>query len=207
MALDKSLKPKTRCSSTSTSNGDKPARTESPGAGLPPVSYPQSLPRSSNPQSLLSCRRSGSRARSQSLSARRHRLTAVAGLRARHAGGSGRGAGNASPPGGQRVLQARGEDHQTTGAQAGVGRLKPFGYELFKDSVASFAPATTFRCPRNTSSWRSAYRSAVRQSESHAAASVGRDGRVNFPELGPINVGGQTSCASRRTSSSALSAR
>lgn len=75
-----------------------------------------------------------------------------------------------------------------TGAEA----LKPFGYELFLRSPSTFAPVTNVPVPadyvvgpgdelqvqlygtQNRTLW----------------LQIGRDGRVGFPELGPINLGG-----------------
>jgi polysaccharide export outer membrane protein len=78
--------------------------------------------------------------------------------------------------------------------RAGVAGLKPFGYDLFKDSSSTFAPLNEIPVPAdyivgagdqiNVQLFGSTNRTL--------RLTVGRDGRVNFPELGPINVSGQT---------------
>jgi protein involved in polysaccharide export with SLBB domain len=76
-----------------------------------------------------------------------------------------------------------------TGAEA----LKPFGYDLFLRSPSTFAPVTNVPVPAdyvvgagdelNVQLYGNVNRSLL--------LIVGRDGRVNLPEIGPINVGGQ----------------
>jgi polysaccharide biosynthesis/export protein len=78
--------------------------------------------------------------------------------------------------------------------KSGVSGLKPFGYDLFKDSTSTFAPVTDVPVPAdyivgpgdrlNVQLFGSQNRSL--------RLVVGRDGRVSFPELGPINVGGRS---------------
>jgi protein involved in polysaccharide export with SLBB domain len=76
----------------------------------------------------------------------------------------------------------------------GSAGLKPFGYDLFKDSASTFAPVTDVPVPSdyivgpgdqlNVQLFGSQNRSL--------RLTVGRDGRINFPELGPISVAGRT---------------
>jgi protein involved in polysaccharide export with SLBB domain len=78
--------------------------------------------------------------------------------------------------------------------KAGISALKPFGYDLFKDSTSTFAPVTNVPVPSdyivgpgdrfNVQLFGSQNRTL--------RLVVGRDGNVNFPELGPINVSGRT---------------
>ena len=78
--------------------------------------------------------------------------------------------------------------------KTGVAGLKPFGYDLFKDSSATFAPVGDVPVPSdyivgpgdqlNVQLFGSQNRTL--------RLTVGRDGRISFPELGPIIVGGQT---------------
>jgi protein involved in polysaccharide export with SLBB domain len=77
--------------------------------------------------------------------------------------------------------------------KSGPSGLKPFGYELFKDNLANFAPVTDVPVPSdyvvgpgdrlNVQLFGSQNRTL--------RLTVGRDGRINFPELGPIEVGGR----------------
>lgn len=76
----------------------------------------------------------------------------------------------------------------------GSAGLKPFGYDLFKDSTSTFAPVTDVPVPAdyivgpgdqlNVQLFGSQNRSL--------RLTVGRDGRVSFPELGPISVAGKS---------------
>jgi polysaccharide biosynthesis/export protein len=77
--------------------------------------------------------------------------------------------------------------------KAGVHGLKPFGYELFRDRASTFAPVNDVPVPSdyvvgpgdqlNVQLFGSENRTL--------RLVVGRDGRVSFPELGPINVAGR----------------
>jgi polysaccharide biosynthesis/export protein len=76
----------------------------------------------------------------------------------------------------------------------GPSALKPFGYDLFDHPISTFAPATNVPVPvgyvvgpgdeLNVQLYGNKNR--------NLKLVVGRDGRVNVPELGPISVGGQT---------------
>lgn len=76
----------------------------------------------------------------------------------------------------------------------GAAGLKPFGYDLFRDNSNTFAPVTDVPVPSdyivgpgdqiNVQLFGSQNR--------NLRLIVGRDGRVSFPELGPISVGGRT---------------
>ncbi|HET9475001.1 MAG TPA: SLBB domain-containing protein [Steroidobacteraceae bacterium] len=78
--------------------------------------------------------------------------------------------------------------------KSGVAGLKPFGYDLFKAGTATFAPVTDVPVPSdyivgpgdqlNVQLFGSQNR--------NLRLVVGRDGRINFPELGPIAVGGRS---------------
>ena len=77
--------------------------------------------------------------------------------------------------------------------KTGPEALKPFGYDLFQRSPSTFAPVTNVPVPAdyivgpgdelNVQLYGNQNRSLI--------LIVGRDGIINFPELGPINVGGQ----------------
>ncbi|HUQ11801.1 MAG TPA: SLBB domain-containing protein [Steroidobacteraceae bacterium] len=77
--------------------------------------------------------------------------------------------------------------------KSGSAGLKPYGYELFKDSSSTFAPVTDVPVPAdyvvgpgdrlNVQLYGSENR--------NLRLVVDRDGRVKFPELGPINVAGR----------------
>jgi protein involved in polysaccharide export with SLBB domain len=76
-----------------------------------------------------------------------------------------------------------------TGEQA----LKPFGYDLFAEYPSSFEPLSNVPVPSNyLVGPGDALDVLLYGNQNHAYQMVvGRDGAVNFPQLGPINVGGQ----------------
>jgi len=78
---------------------------------------------------------------------------------------------------------------QKTGEEA----LKPFGYDIFSEYPASFEPLSNVPVPSNyVIGPGDVVDVLLYGSQNHAYQMiVGRDGRINFPELGPIAVGGQ----------------
>jgi polysaccharide biosynthesis/export protein len=76
-----------------------------------------------------------------------------------------------------------------TGAQA----LKPFGYDLFAEYPSTFEPLTNVPVPSDYIVGSGDVLDVLLYgNENHAYQMVvGRDGEVNFPDLGPIEVGGQ----------------
>ncbi len=75
----------------------------------------------------------------------------------------------------------------------GAASLKPFGHDLFEQDPASFAPMTDAPVPADyVVGPGDELRVQLYGSQNRSLRLVvGRDGRVNFPELGPIAVGGQ----------------
>ncbi len=77
-----------------------------------------------------------------------------------------------------------------------VGRaaLKPFGYDLFDRVISTFAPATNVPVPADyiVGPGDELDVQLYGNRNDNLQLLVGRDGRVSFPELGPISVGGQT---------------
>jgi polysaccharide biosynthesis/export protein len=78
--------------------------------------------------------------------------------------------------------------------KSGVAALKPFGSELFKDASSTFAPVTDVPVPSDyvVGPGDQLVVQLFGSQNRTLRLTVGRDGRINFPELGPINVGGQT---------------
>jgi protein involved in polysaccharide export with SLBB domain len=78
--------------------------------------------------------------------------------------------------------------------KTGVSGLKPFGYELFKDSTSTFAPVTDVPVPSDyvVGPGDRLNVQLFGNENRNLRLVVGRDGRVNFPELGPLSVGGRT---------------
>lgn len=77
--------------------------------------------------------------------------------------------------------------------RVGTDALKPFGYDLFAGSPTTFAPATDVPVPAEyvVGPGDTIDVQLVGNTKGRYALVVGRDGRVNFPELGPIAVSGQ----------------
>lgn len=75
----------------------------------------------------------------------------------------------------------------------GADALKPFGYELFDRSPSTFAPVTNVPVPSDYVVGPGDELNVQLYGTQNRVLPlvVGRDGRVSFPELGPISVGGQ----------------
>src|SRR5207253_2150747 len=79
-------------------------------------------------------------------------------------------------------------------SKVGSTALKPFGYDLFDRLISTFAPATNVPVPADYVVGPGDELDVQLYGNRNVNLQlwVGRDGRVNFPELGPISVGGQT---------------
>ena len=94
--------------------------------------------------------------------------------------------------------------------KTGVAGLKPFGYDLFKDASATFAPVGDVPVPSDyiVGPGDQFVVQLFGSQNRTLRLTVGRDGRISFPELGPINVGGpDCSTGSRPTSKRAFRGR
>jgi protein involved in polysaccharide export with SLBB domain len=78
--------------------------------------------------------------------------------------------------------------------KTGSAALKPFGYDLFDQQVSSFAPVTNIPVPAEyiVGPGDEIDVQLYGTQNHNLQLIVGRDGRIQFPELGPVNVGGQT---------------
>jgi protein involved in polysaccharide export with SLBB domain len=76
----------------------------------------------------------------------------------------------------------------------GSNALKPFGYDLFDRPISTFAPATNVPVPANyvIGSGDELIVQLYGAKNTTLRLSVARDGHVNIPELGPVNVAGLT---------------
>jgi polysaccharide export outer membrane protein len=76
----------------------------------------------------------------------------------------------------------------------GAATLKPFGYDLFDRQISTFAPATNVPVPADYVVGPGDELDVQLYGSRNFTFKlvVGRDGRVSFPELGPISVAGQT---------------
>ncbi|MGB6604141.1 MAG: SLBB domain-containing protein, partial [Steroidobacteraceae bacterium] len=76
----------------------------------------------------------------------------------------------------------------------GHSALKPFGYDLFDQPINTFAPAMNVPVPAQYILGPDDQLDLQLYGSKNALYRlvVGRDGRVSFPELGPLTVGGET---------------
>jgi polysaccharide export outer membrane protein len=77
--------------------------------------------------------------------------------------------------------------------KTGSESLKPFGHELFSRKVSTFAPGTDVPVPSNYIVGAGDQLNVQLFGAQNRTLKlvVGRDGRLNFPELGPIDVAGK----------------
>jgi len=75
----------------------------------------------------------------------------------------------------------------------GIEALQPFGYDLFSRSPSTFAPVTNVPVPADymVGAGDELDVQLYGSQNRNLTLIVRRDGSINFPELGPINVGGQ----------------
>jgi polysaccharide biosynthesis/export protein len=75
----------------------------------------------------------------------------------------------------------------------GTEALKPFGYDLFSGAPSTFAPATDVPVPAEyvVGPGDAIEVQLVGNTKGRYSLVVGRDGRINFPEIGPIAVAGR----------------
>jgi polysaccharide export outer membrane protein len=78
--------------------------------------------------------------------------------------------------------------------KGGVAGLQPFGYDLFKGASSTFAPMTDVPVPSDyiVGAGDQLNVQLFGGTNRNVRLVVGRDGRISFPELGPINVAGRT---------------
>jgi polysaccharide export outer membrane protein len=79
--------------------------------------------------------------------------------------------------------------------------LKPFGYDLFEGVPSTFAPVSDIQVPMDyvVGPGDTLNVQLYGNEPASYALTVGRDGRVNFPKLGPILVSGMSFDAARST--------
>ena len=77
--------------------------------------------------------------------------------------------------------------------KTGTAGLKPFGYDLFDEAPSTFAPMTDIPVPADyvVGAGDQLTIQLFGSQNRTLKLAVGRDGRVSFPELGPISVGGK----------------
>jgi protein involved in polysaccharide export with SLBB domain len=78
--------------------------------------------------------------------------------------------------------------------RSGTTALKPFGYDLFDHPITTFAPSTNVPVPPGyvLGPGDELGMQFYGSRNMNAKLIVGRDGIVNVPDIGPVNVGGQT---------------
>jgi protein involved in polysaccharide export with SLBB domain len=77
--------------------------------------------------------------------------------------------------------------------KSGLAALKPFGYDLFDNPPSTFAPVTDVPVPADYVVGPGDVLDVQLYGSQNRTLSltVSRDGRINFPQLGPISVGGR----------------
>jgi protein involved in polysaccharide export with SLBB domain len=77
--------------------------------------------------------------------------------------------------------------------KSGLAALKPFGYDLFDNAPSTFAPVTDVPVPADyVVGPGDVFDVQLYGSQNRTLSlTVSRDGRINFPQLGPISVGGR----------------
>lgn len=85
--------------------------------------------------------------------------------------------------------------------RVGDDALKPFGYDLFAGVPTTFAPATDVPVPSDyvVGAGDKIDVQLFGNTNKSYSLTVGRDGQINFPDLGPIGVGGQRFTDVRRS--------
>lgn len=83
----------------------------------------------------------------------------------------------------------------------GQDALKPFGYDLFEGVPSTFAPVSDIQVPHDyvVGPGDTFNLQLFGNESSKYELTVERDGRINFPKLGPINVSGMTFDEARET--------
>jgi polysaccharide biosynthesis/export protein len=194
-ATDKSLKPDDSVLIDIDFVKDKPGRIESQGEGLPPVTIPGELapPLTAEERVELESRIALVRSRNP------YQLDS---------------SGFLLLPGFEPILLAGLNEiqatHRLTAVDAfrklnikltklplrktGIAGLKPFGYDLFKDSSSTFAPVGDVPVPSDyiVGPGDQLIVQLFGSQNRNLRLPVGRDGRINFPEIGPISVGGRS---------------
>ncbi|MEJ0084671.1 MAG: SLBB domain-containing protein [Pseudomonadota bacterium] len=193
--LDKTLKPEDTVLLDIDFKKDKPPRVESAGEGLPPLTIPGEL------APVLDAEE---RAQLQDL---------ILLIRARNPYQLD-GSGALGLPGFAPVMLSGLDEQQATQRlmaiptlskltvkvvrlpvrKTGIAGLKPFGYDLFKDSASTFAPFNDIPVPSDylVGPGDQLNVQLFGAQNRNLRLTVGRDGRIGFPEIGPIAVGGRT---------------
>jgi polysaccharide biosynthesis/export protein len=173
----------------------KPPRVLSQGEGLPPITIPAELPPEVTPEE---------KARQESL---------VELIRSRNPYLLD-SSGALQLPGFEPIVLAGLDEEQATRRVAalnsllrldvkvtklpvrksGISGLSPFGYDLFQDDQSTFAPITDVPVPSDyiVGPGDQLNVQLYGTQNRNLRLVVGRDGRISFPELGPINVAGRT---------------
>ena len=78
--------------------------------------------------------------------------------------------------------------------RTGAEGLKPFGYDLFDQGVSTFAPVTNIPVPSSyvVGPGDQLNLQLYGNQNRYLQLMVARDGRISLPDIGPMNVGGQT---------------
>lgn len=91
-------------------------------------------------------------------------------------------------------------------AKVGATALRPFGYDLFDHPISTFAPSTNVPVPAGyvVGPGDELEMQLYGAKNYSFKLMVGRDGRVNIPQLGPVTVGGETFASAKALLESAV---
>ncbi|MEZ5458679.1 MAG: SLBB domain-containing protein [Steroidobacteraceae bacterium] len=172
----------------------KPARIESQGAGLPPVQIPGEPAPTYEPQERLELQRLIDLVRARNpYQLDRSGMLQLPGLGPITLAGLSDEQATRRLSAEPALLKLDVRVARLPVRKQGVAGLKPYGYDLFNDSPSTFAPVTDVPVPSDyiVGAGDELMVQLYGSQNRSFRLTVGRDGRVNFPELGPISVAGK----------------
>jgi protein involved in polysaccharide export with SLBB domain len=172
----------------------KPARIESQGAGLPPIQIPGEPAPTYEPLERAELQRLIDLVRARNpYQLDRSGMLQLPGLGPIALAGLSDEQATRRLSAEPRLLKLQVRVSRLPVQKQGTAGLKPFGYDLFNDSPSTFAPVTDVPVPSDyiVGAGDELMVQLYGSQNRSFRLTVGRDGRVSFPELGPISVAGK----------------
>jgi polysaccharide export outer membrane protein len=172
----------------------KPARIESQGAGLPPIQIPGEPAPTYEPQERLKLQRLIDLVRARNPhQLDRSGMLQLPGLSPFALAGLSDEQATRRLSADPALLKLEVRVSRLPVVKQGLAGLKPFGYDLFNESPSTFAPVTDVPVPSDyiVGAGDELMVQLYGSQNRSFRLTVGRDGRVSFPELGPISVAGK----------------
>lgn len=172
----------------------KPARIESQGAGLPPVQIPGEPAPTYEPQERAELQRLIDLVRARNpYQLDRSGVLQLPGLGPIALAGLSDEQATRRLSAEPALLKLDVRLSRLPVRKQGVAGLKPYGYDLFNESPSTFAPVTDVPVPSDyiVGAGDELMVQLYGSQNRSFRLTVGRDGRVSFPELGPISVAGK----------------